>query len=127
MPEPIGSIYDAVGEEGLTQLVAAFYRGVPEDPLLGPLYPDQDFVRAEERLRSFLIYRLGGPPKYIEERGHPRLRQRHAPFAIGEAARDAWMAHMEGALDELAFAPEVDAALRPFFAEVATFLKNRAG
>ena len=121
------SIYDVVGEDGLTRLVASFYAGIPDDPILGPMYPEGDFEGAEERLRSFLIYRLGGPQTYIQERGHPRLRMRHLPFPIGTAARDAWVSRMEAALDEVAFPAEVDATLRTFFADVATFLINRRG
>lgn len=119
------SIYDVVGEEGLARLVSAFYRQIPHDPILGPMYPPDDLAAAERRLREFLVYRLGGPPRYIEERGHPRLRMRHAPFAIDLAARDRWIALMSRALDEAQFVPEVDRALREFFGQIATFLMNR--
>jgi hemoglobin len=118
-------IYSAVGSEGFERLVAAFYRQVPADDLLGPLYPAQDLQGAEQRLRDFLIYRFGGPPTYIEDRGHPRLRIRHAPFPIGQSARDRWVQLMHGALDEAAFPGEVQAILRDFFASTATFLMNR--
>ena len=120
-------IYSTVGSEGFERLVAAFYRQVPGDDVLGPLYPAQDFAGAEQRLRDFLIYRFGGPPVYIEQRGHPRLRIRHAPFPIGPAARDRWVELMHRALDEAAFPGEAQAILRDFFASTATFLMNRPG
>ena len=97
---PDDEIYTAIGEEGFTRLVAAFYRQVPDDDILGPMYPKQDMQGAEERMREFLIFRFGGPPRYIEKRGHPRLRMRHAPFRIDQAARNRWMEIMNQALDE---------------------------
>ena len=79
-------IYSAIGQEGFERLVAAFYRQVPGDDVLGPIYPAHDLPGAEQRLRDFLIFRFGGPPVYLEQRGHPRLRMRHAPFTIGQIA-----------------------------------------
>lgn len=119
------SVFAAIGEEGFARVVAAFYRRIPGDPLLGPMYPPHDLAGAERRLRDFLVGRLGGPPRYVEERGHPRLRMRHAPFAIDAAARDRWLALMGEALDEARLPAEAHAALRPFLAQVATFLINR--
>lgn len=119
-------IYTLIGEDGFHRLVAAFYRQVPADDVLGPMYPRHDLAGAEERLREFLIYRFGGPQRYIEQRGHPRLRIRHAPFAIGQAARDRWMQLMNNALSETALPPEVESMLREFFDGVATFMINRA-
>ena len=84
-------LYAVIGEDGFARLVRAFYAQVPGDDVLGPMYPAHDLVGAEERLRDFLIGRFGGPPRYIEQRGHPRLRMRHAPFAIDEAARNRWV------------------------------------
>jgi hypothetical protein len=78
-------VYSMVGTEGFTRLVAAFYRQVPQDDLLGPMYPATDLPGAERRLRDFLIGRFGGPQTYIEQRGHPRLRARHSPFHINQA------------------------------------------
>ena len=95
-------VYGAIGEDGFQRLVAAFYRQVPGDDILGPMYPKDDMHGAEERLRDFLIFRFGGPQRYIEQRGHPRLRMRHAPFAVGQAARDRWMQLMDRALSEAA-------------------------
>lgn len=119
-------IYTLIGEDGFQRLVAAFYRQVPADDVLGAMYPRHDLAGAEERLREFLIYRFGGPQRYIEQRGHPRLRIRHAPFAIGQAARDRWMQLMNNALSEAALPPEVESMLREFFEGVATFMINRA-
>lgn len=118
-------IFSVIGENGFRRLIAAFYRQVPEDDLLGPMYPANDLAGAEERLRDFLIYRFGGPPRYIEERGHPRLRMRHVPFAIGQAARDRWMQLMNNALAEAALPAEVESMLREFFEGVATFMINQ--
>lgn len=117
-------IYDRIGDEGFRRLVAAFYRQVPGDDILGPMYPPEDMDGAEERLRLFLIGRFGGPQTYIEQRGHPRLRMRHAPYHIDAAARDRWVQLMGRALDEAALPPEVEAQLRPFFEGVATFMRN---
>src|SRR6478672_9290325 len=90
------SVYAQISDEGFEQLVAAFYRRVASDSILRPLYPDYDLSGAERRLRMFLIQYFGGPTTYSEERGHPRLRMRHAPFVIGEAERDAWITDMIG-------------------------------
>lgn len=118
-------VYPAVGEEGFARLVRAFYAQVPADDILGPMYPPSDLEGAEARLRDFLIGRFGGPQRYIESRGHPRLRQRHAPFAIDQRARDRWMQLMSRALDEAALPPESAAVLRAFFEQTATFMMNR--
>lgn len=119
------AVYDAIGEAGFTRLVAAFYAQVPGDDILAPMYPQDDLAGAEERLRDFLVGRFGGPLRYVERRGHPRLRARHAPFHINRRARDRWMTLMTRALDEAAFAPDVDAVLRAFFENTATFMINR--
>ncbi|MBL8175054.1 MAG: globin [Bryobacterales bacterium] len=118
-------VYEAIGEEGFTKLVAAFYRRVAGDDILGPMYPKEDMAGAERRLRDFLIFRFGGPGRYIEERGHPRLRMRHHPFAVDERARDRWVALMEQAMGEAGLPAEAEEVLRGFFAHVATFLINR--
>ena len=118
-------VYSRIGEEGFTRLVRAFYAQVPGDDVLGPMYPAHDLEGAEERLRDFLVGRFGGPPRYIEQRGHPRLRMRHAPFAVDERARDRWVLLMGKALDQVALPPDVTNLLREFFGSVATFLRNR--
>lgn len=89
------------------------------------MYPEDDLPGAERRLLQFLIFRFGGPQTYLEERGHPRLRMRHAPFVVDQRARDRWVALMDRALDEAALPAEAEATLRPFFHDVATFLMNR--
>ena len=96
------SFFEAVGGEGtFRRLTHRFYQGVAADPALRAVYPSKDLGPAEEHLRLFLIQYWGGPGTYNERRGHPRLRMRHAHFAIGEAERDAWLGHMRVALDEL--------------------------
>jgi hemoglobin len=118
-------VYTAIGEVGFQRLVAAFYRQIPGDDILGPMYPNDDMAGAEERLRDFLIFRFGGPQHYIEQRGHPRLRMRHAPFAVGQAARDRWVQIMDRALDDTKLPAEAEEALRRFFHSTATFMINR--
>lgn len=122
---PEDEIYACIGEEGFARLVAAFYRQIPQDDILGPMYPQDDWEGAERRLRQFLIFRFGGPQTYLEERGHPRLRMRHAPFVVDQRARDRWVTLMDRALDEAALPAEAVATLQPFFHQVATFLMNR--
>ncbi len=120
-------IYSVIGEEGFTRLIAAFYRQVPGDDILGRMYPPHDLAGAEQRLRDFLIGRFGGPQRYIEQRGHPRLRMRHMPFAVNPAARERWLQLMTNALDEAKLPADVDALLREFFAGVSAMLVNRPG
>jgi hemoglobin len=117
-------VYAVIGEDGFQRLVAAFYRQVPGDPIVGPMYPQDDFEGAEYRMRTFLIGRFGGPPTYIEERGHPRLRMRHMPFRINQAARDRWYQLMSNALDETQLPAEADAILRRFFEGMSSFMMN---
>jgi hemoglobin len=102
----VQSFFDRVGGEIVFQKLAAeFYRGVSSDALLKPMYPEDDMAGAERRLRMFLEQYWGGPDAYQQERGHPRLRMRHAQFPIGPKARDAWLAHMRVAVDSLSLAP----------------------
>jgi hemoglobin len=118
-------VYAAIGDDGFARLVRAFYAQVPGDRVLGAMYPPHDLAGAEQRLRDFLVGRFGGPPRYIEQRGHPRLRMRHAPFAIDAAARNRWVALMDRALDETRLSEEVTSLLREFFHATATFMINR--
>ena len=118
-------VFSAVGEEGFARLVAAFYRQVPGDDILGPMYPKHDLAGAEQRLRDYLIYRFGGPPRYIEERGHPKLRARHIPFPITQASRDRWIHCMNAAFSEAALPPEAESHIRAFFDGMSTFMINR--
>jgi hemoglobin len=121
------NIYSVIGEEGFARLVGAFYRQVPEDDILSAMYPEPERKDAEQRLRDFLIYRFGGPEKYIQERGHPRLRARHLPFRIDQAARDRWMQLMNNAFMEAALPPDAEQLLRAFFEQMSTFMINHAG
>jgi hemoglobin len=121
----IDDVYDAIGEAGFERLVGAFYRQVPGDDILGPMYPPDDLPGAEQRLRDFLIGRCGGPQRYIQQRGHPRLRMRHAPFAVDEAARDRWVRLMDNAFAEVSLPADAEAALRPFLVAVADMMRNR--
>ena len=118
-------IFESIGEEGFTRLVRAFYAQVPGDDILGPMYPREDIHGAEVRLRDFLIGRFGGPDRYIQQRGHPRLRMRHLPFAIDQRARDRWVQLMDNALEQVALPDDVTATLREFLGGVATFMINR--
>ena len=120
-----GDIYALIGEEGFQRFVAAFYRRVPGDEILGAMYPADDLEGAEQRLRDFLIFRFGGPSRYLEQRGHPRLRMRHFPFPITQAARDRWIQLMTAAIAEAGLPAEVAGTLRDFFDGTATFLINR--
>ena len=123
-PEP-NTVFEAIGEAGLRRLVSEFYRRVPGDSILGPMYPANELAEAERRLGDFLIYRFGGPDTYIRERGNPQLRMRHIQFAITSAARDRWVSLMDAALDEVALPFDVTVVVKPFLHEAATFLLNR--
>ena len=119
------AIWAELGPEGFRRLVAAFYRRIPGDDLLGPMYPEADYAGAEDRLYRFLCFRFGGDERYLRERGHPRLRMRHLPFRIGEPERDRWLELMGAALEETAVPPAVAEPLRAFFAQVADFMRNQ--
>jgi hemoglobin len=119
-------VYERIGDAGFARLVGAFYAQVPGDDILAPMYPAADLAGAEARLRDFLIGRFGGPPRYLEQRGHPRLRMRHLPFAINRTARDRWVQLMDRALDAAQLDPEATVLLREFFHAMATFMINRA-
>ena len=117
-------IYERIGEDGFARLVRAFYRQVPASPVLGRMYPRDDLDGAEQRLRDFLVGRFGGPQRYVVQRGHPRLRMRHMPFAIDASARNEWVELMDRALDEAALPEDAAQLLREFFHATATFLIN---
>ena len=116
---------DEFGEAEITDLVAAFYRRIRTDDLIAPMYPDDDWEGSEKRLRDFLIYRFGGSDRYIQERGHPRLRMRHAPFSIGIPERDRWLELMAAAMKETNVPGSVSLNLKTFFEQVADFMRNR--
>lgn len=119
-------IYATLKEEGFSALTHAFYKRVKKDPLIGSMYPDNDWAGAEERLRDFLLFRFGANQRYIEKRGHPRLRGRHMPFKIGIAERDRWIALMKASAEETIADPMIRSSLMEFFAQVADFLRNQA-
>lgn len=122
------SFYAAVGgEETFRRLVDAFYAGVAEDPVLLSLYPEDDLEGAAERLRMFLAQYWGGPTTYSQRRGHPRLRMRHAPFAIDSRARDAWLSRMRSALESLDLPPAYAQTLWDYFTSAAESLRNTPG
>jgi len=124
MPDSSQTVYDLIGPQGFERLIAAFYRRVAADPVLRPMYPEGDLAPAARRLRLFLVQFFGGPGTYSEERGHPRLRARHAPFRIDRDARDVWMAHMRAALDEVALPEPARGALLDYFERTATHMIN---
>jgi hemoglobin len=119
-------VYAAIGEDGFSRLVAAFYRQIPGDDILGPMYPARDLTGAEDRLRQFLLFRFGGSMEYVEKRGHPRLRMRHAPFPVDQRARDRWMLLMRNAMKEAELPTEASLILDAFFDGTATFMINRS-
>jgi len=119
------TFYAAVGgEDTFRRLVDAFYAGVATDPILRPIYPEDDLGPAADRLRMFLIQYWGGPTTYSQQRGHPRLRMRHAPFPIGVAQRDAWLSHMRDALDAIDLAPAYRQVLWDYLVSAADSLRN---
>ena len=120
-----GQIYDAIGSDGIARLVHAFYQQIPQDDVLGPMYPPHDLPGAEERLRLFLLFRFGGPQDYLQRRGHPMLRGRHAPFSINQTARDRWVQLMDNALEQCRFSLQVSTVIRSVLAHAATFLINQ--
>lgn len=115
---------DATGGAAFAALVDAFYAGVADDPILRPMYPD-DLAESREHLTLFLLQYFGGPTTYSQKRGHPRLRMRHLPFAIGPAERDAWLSRMDAALDAVAAFQPVAPLMRRYFTDAAHFLVNR--
>jgi Truncated hemoglobins len=120
------SFYEAVGgSPTFRALVSHFYAGVANDPILRPMYPEQDLGPAEERLRMFLEQYWGGPRTYSERRGHPRLRMRHVPYAIGEREQMAWLARMREALDAVDMPPERSEQMWRYLVAAAASLRNR--
>jgi hemoglobin len=120
------SLYQRAGGTPFFEaLVQRFYEGVAEDPHLRPLYPEADLAPAQHRLTLFLIQYWGGPRTYDVERGHPRLRMRHAPFAIGPLERERWLVHMRSAIADLGPPPDVAAELERYIAMAAEAMRNR--
>jgi hemoglobin len=123
-PSDAATFYELVGgEETFRRIVHRFYEAVAGDPLLREMYPE-DLYASEWRLRMFLVQYWGGPHTYSEQRGHPRLRMRHAPFKVDSRARDAWLGHMRDALDEAALPPERDQQLWDYLVMAANSLIN---
>jgi hemoglobin len=112
------------GHETFVRLVGAFYAGVAQDPVLRPMYPDADLGPAAERLTMFLEQYWGGPTTYSDQRGHPRLRMRHAPFAVDGAARDRWLTHMHAAVESLGLPPALESTLWDYLERAAWSMVN---
>ena len=124
-PAALQTFYDAVGgHETFVALVRRFYEGVAGDPPLRALYPEEDLGPAEVRFRMFLEQYWGGPTTYSETRGHPRLRMRHAPFAVTHEAREHWLMHFRTALDEAKLSPEHDAQFWAYVERAALHMVN---
>ena len=126
------NVYQQIGDDGFDRLTTAFYQRVTTDDILGPMYAqamiregESDHEPARIRLRDFLIQRFGGPPRYSEARGHPRLRMRHMPFAIDEAARDRWLELMDESLREAEIKDPAKSVMQAVFAHIADFMRNR--
>jgi hemoglobin len=119
-------VYARLGDEGFDRLVGAFYDAVRGDDLIGPMYPPEDLEGAKVRLRDFLVQRFGGPTRYADARGHPRLRMRHGPFAIGRSEAERWLTLMAGAMRTAGVDEEVAAVLWPYFVNTAQHMMNRA-
>jgi hemoglobin len=123
-PQP--SLYEQAGGMPFFEgLVHRFYEGVADDPVLRPLYPEEDLAGAERRLTLFLVQYWGGPTTYLAERGHPRLRARHFPFSIGNLERDRWLLHMRAAIDASDASPGVKARLHDYSTMAADAMRNR--
>ena len=126
MTADLDTLYQRAGGTPFFEaLVGRFYDGVAEDPILRPVYPEVDLAGARHRLPLFLIQYWGGPTTYNQERGHLRLRMRHAPFAIGPVERDRWLVHMRAAIAGIAPPADVAAELERYFAMAAEAMRNR--
>jgi len=127
MSAPEATVFETVGGMPFFErLVDRFYEGVAGDPVLLRLYPHpEDLGSARHRLTLFLAQYWGGPSDYSDERGHPRLRIRHAPFAIGPDERDRWLTHMRAAIDSVDPSPDVRRALEEYFDMAAESMRNR--
>ncbi len=121
----MSTYYDEIGgEPTIRAIVHRFYEGVAEDEVLRPLYPEQDLGPAEERFATFLMQYWGGPTTYSDARGHPRLRMRHAPFAVDPVAKDHWLLHFRAGLDSVDLTPEQDAQFWDYVTHAAQFMVN---
>jgi hemoglobin len=119
------TFYEQVGGfETFRRIVDAFYAGVASDPVLRPMYPEEDLGPAAERFTLFLVQYWGGPTTYSDARGHPRLRMRHAPFQVTPAAAQRWLVHFRAALDSVQLTPEQDAEFWDYVTHAAQFMVN---
>jgi hemoglobin len=119
------TFYDAIGGyPTIARIVERFYEGVAQDDVLRPLYPEDDLGPAQERFTLFLVQYWGGPTTYSERRGHPRLRMRHAPFAVTPRAKEHWLTHFRAGLDAVALAAELDAQFWDYITHAAQFMVN---
>ncbi len=119
------TFYEQVGgHETFVRLVDVFYDGVAADPVLRPMYPEDDLTAAKERLRMFLEQYWGGPTTYSQQRGHPRLRMRHAPFRVNPDARDRWLSHMRDAVASLRLPPMLESVLWDYLERAAWSMVN---
>ena len=122
---PEQTFYEEIGgHETVARIVEVFYEGVAGDPVLRPLYPEEDLGPAAARLTMFLVQYWGGPNTYSNQRGHPRLRIRHAPFAVTPKARDQWLKHFREGLDAVNLTPEQDTQFWEYIERAAQFLLN---
>ena len=112
------------GMDTIRLIVDRFYEGVENDPVLRPMYPEEDLGPARERFTLFLAQYWGGPPTYSESRGHPRLRMRHAPFTVTPTAAQHWLTHFRAALDQAGLTPEQDAQFWDYVTHAAQFMIN---
>jgi hemoglobin len=122
--DPVSILHDQLTEPTIRDLVASFYRRVRTDDILSAMYPPEDMAGAEERLADFLIFRFGGSTRYLELRGHPRLRMRHFPFVIDATAKERWLHLMDQAMTEVPLPPETKPTLTSFFRTVADAMQN---
>jgi hemoglobin len=123
--DSVSTFYDEIGGfETFKRLVDRFYEGVATDEVLRPLYPEEDLGPAAERFTLFLVQYWGGPTTYSDNRGHPRLRMRHAPFAVTPTAKEHWLKHSRAGLDEVALTPEQDAQFWDYVTHAAQFMVN---
>jgi hemoglobin len=120
----ISQLHNQLGEPVIRALVAAFYTRVSQDDLIGPMYPPEDLAGAEERLADFLVYRFGGSTRYLETRGHPRLRMRHFPFVITHEAKERWIELMAAAMQAVGIPPAIAPTMSDFFRQVADSMQN---
>jgi hemoglobin len=121
----MSTFYDEIGGmETIRAIVDRFYEGVATDELLRPMYPEDELGPAAERLTLFLAQYWGGPTTYSDNRGHPRLRMRHAPFAVTHEAKEHWLRHFRAGLDSVDLTPEQDAEFWEYATRAAQFMVN---